>query len=256
MNMLFRRCIRKRYSLVSLARLALQIVRGGEHRRSALLLWRAPPGLFQPYGTTRDARYSSRLQWLSEFVADKPETRILSFGCSTGEEVFNLARYFTQARIWGVDIEPGRIRDCQRRWRREGHSSRLGFECAANVESYQSESYDLILAMAVFRHGALGGCPDQCSAWLRFRDFERVIMDFARVLRPGGLLVIRHANFRFGDTQVAHLFECLQRETFTDETEVTPIYGRDDHLLPGVRGDDGVYRKKSMESIYPSRVPL
>jgi len=60
------------------------------------------------------------------------------------------------------------------------------------------------------------------------------------ILKPGGLLVIRHANFRFGDTSVAGLFECLRGEAALG----SPIYGRDDCLLPDVTGDDGIYRKR------------
>lgn len=76
------------------------------------------------------------------------------------------------------------------------------------------------------------GRPADCSAWIRFTDFDRVLSDLARILKPGGLLVIRHANFRFGDTSVAGLFECLRGEAALG----SPIYGRDDCLLPGVTG--------------------
>ncbi|RBJ84319.1 class I SAM-dependent methyltransferase [Pseudomonas sp. MWU12-2534b] len=221
-------------------RFMVQVLRGGERRSSALLMRRRPQGLFQPYGTTREDRYPELFQSIHQVLADTAQTRLLSFGCSTGEEVFSLARYFRQAHIRGVDIDAGRIGRCRARWLREGREPRLSFACAGDVALEPTASYDLVMAMAVFRHGALGGSPTDCSAWIRFSDFDRVLGDLARVLKPGGLLVIRHANFRFGDTSVAGLFECLRGEAALG----SPIYGRDDRLLPGVLGDDGIYRKR------------
>lgn len=221
-------------------RFMVQVLRGGERRRSALLIRRRPQGLFQPYGTTQEDRYPELFQSIRQVLADIPQTRLLSFGCSTGEEVFSLARYFLQAHIRGVDIDAGRIAQCQARWRREGREPRLSFACAGDVALEPSASYDLVMAMAVFRHGALGESPADCSAWIRFDDFDRVLGDLARILKPGGLLVIRHANFRFGDTRVAGMFECMRGEAALG----SPVYGRDDRLLPGVTGDDGIYRKR------------
>lgn len=221
-------------------RFMVRVLRGGERRRSALLIRRRPQGLFQPYGTTQEDRYPELFQSIRQVLADIPQTRLLSFGCSTGEEVFSLARYFLRAHLRGVDIDAGRIAQCQARWRREGREPRLSFACAGDVALEPSASYDLVMAMAVFRHGALGESPTDCSAWIRFDDFDRALGDLARVLKPGGLLVIRHANFRFGDTRVAGMFECLRGEAALG----SPIYGRDDRLLPGVTGDDGIYRKR------------
>ncbi len=221
-------------------RFMVQVLRGGERRRSALLMRRRPQGLFQPYGTTQEDRYPELFNSIRQAVADTSQTRLLSFGCSTGEEVFSLARHFQQAQIRGVDIDAGRIGQCYARWKREGREHRLSFACAGDVEQEAIASYELVMAMAVFRHGALGDSPTDCSAWIRFADFERVLGDLARVLKPGGLLVIRHANFRFGDTGVAGQFECVRSEVTMD----SPIYGPDDRLLPGVSGDDGIYRKR------------
>lgn len=217
----------------------VQVLRGGERRSSALLMRRRPKGLFQPYGTTQEDRYPELFNSVRQIVADTSQTRILSFGCSTGEEVFSLARYFRHSHIHGVDIDANRIGHCLARRLREGQELRLSFACAGDVTQAATASYDVVMAMAVFRHGALGKSPIDCSTWIRFADFDSVVGDLARVLKPGGLLVIRHANFRFGDTRASGQFECVRREA----TMNSPIYGPDDRLLFGEAGDDGIYRK-------------
>lgn len=226
--------------LLNWARFVVHLLRGGERRRSALLMWRRPHGLFQPYGTTQEDRYPELFRLLRQTLEDVPQTRILSFGCSTGEEVFSLARYFLRAHIHGMDIDSRRIGESLARWRREGRDPRLSFTCASGVSQEVAGSYDLVTAMAVFRHGRLGSRPMDCSAWVCFADFERAVDDLARVLRPGGLLVIRHANFRFSDARVAENFDCVRLES----AQVSPIYGRDNRLMPDVSGDDGIYLKR------------
>ena len=92
--------------------------------------------------------------------------------------------------------------------------------------------------MAVFRHGDLESRPPSCAPLIRFATFERTIAGLARCLRPGGLLVIRHAHFRFMDTGAAAGFDPV----LTLSTQ--PLYGRDDRLLEGAHESDGVFRKR------------
>ena len=47
-----------------------------------------PPGLFRPFGDTSLDRRPAAFGFVREGVGDGPERRILSIGCSTGEEVF------------------------------------------------------------------------------------------------------------------------------------------------------------------------
>jgi hypothetical protein len=73
-----------------------------------------------------------------------------------------------------------------------------------------------------------------------------MLRGLAARLRPGGLLVLRHANFRFADTRVAGSFRLLFRARMA--SDAPPIYDRSDRLAPGLRGDDGVYEKRAGSS--------
>src|ERR1700691_5826781 len=85
----------------------------------------------------------------------------------------------------------------------------LSFEIAGSAVAEPTACYDAVFAMAVFRHGGLGEAPPRCGHLIKFGDFERSVGELARTLKPRGLLVLRHANFRFCDTATASAFRRL-----------------------------------------------
>lgn len=223
------------------ARFVYHFFRSVESRNATLLLLRPPDGLYQPYGTTSNDRYPKIFQKVRERMGDGASLRILSFGCATGEEVFSLRRYFPQATIVGLDINPYNIFVCRSRLRKI-KDPRIAFSVAGSPANEASASYDAIFAMAVFRHGDLNKIPPPPNSGhrIRFADFEQSVADLARCLKPGGLLVIRHAMFRFADTRVASQFETVLS---LDPGEKGPLYGPDNCNLPGAVDPDIVFRK-------------
>ena len=218
-----------------------KLVHGQESRNAALLLLRPPKGLYQPYGTTSADRYPDIFLAVRELLEGVASARILSFGCATGEEVFSLRRYFPEAYIAGLDINPWNIAACRFRRLRAG-DKKITFAVAGSTEGQASASYDAIFAMAIFRHGDLNISPPppESGHRIRFAEFEQSVADLARTLKPGGLLVIQHAMFRFGDTRTAKEFETVYSAKL-DNRE--PLYGRDDCLLPDAEYPDVVFRK-------------
>jgi SAM-dependent methyltransferase len=167
------------------------------------------PGEFQPYYHTLPDRYP----WLFEFAAKRigarPNLHILSFGCSRGEEVFSLRKYFPAAAVKGIDINPRNIACGLARARAE-KSTRLTFEIAATAEREPTSFYDAIFCLAVLCNGDLTTSGAQhCDPVLHFERFDRMVGDFARCLKPGGLLVLHTTNFRFCDSTVAADFDVV-----------------------------------------------
>jgi len=223
-----------------------QFSTSAEYRYDAL--WRIfvrPRGLFQPYSTTFDDRYPDLFTLARTLVADGPDRRILSFGCSTGEEVFSLRRYFPQAAILGIDINPRRIRLARRSLRRAGGDARIAFAVASSAEDLDTASCDAVFCLAVFRHEKLKAGPaTRCDPLIRFADFERAVTELARCLRPGGLLVLRNSYFRFRDTAIADRFDVVGRFTTVAYPDA-PLYDRHDRLMPGTAEDQAVFRLRS-----------
>jgi 2-polyprenyl-3-methyl-5-hydroxy-6-metoxy-1,4-benzoquinol methylase len=157
------------------------------------------------------------------------KVKILSYGCSTGDEVFSLRQYLPEAVIKGIDINPANIAVCRRRLKKSPDAN-ISFTTANSTTAEPSGRYDAIFCMAVLRHGSLG-LPgvSRCA-----------IADFERCLKPGGLLVIRHSNFRLCDAAAGLAFETILQLPHDSKT---PLFGPDNRLLPEQTYPDTVFRK-------------
>jgi SAM-dependent methyltransferase len=209
--------------------------------RSALWLRLTGVKAFQLSSRTYENRYPTIFSFVQRELRATPRARILSFGCSTGEEVFWLRRYFPDAVIKGIDVNAGSIAACRERAKREGDGE-VSFAVADCADDEPAGFHDAIFCMAVLRDGRLS-VPgvERCDHLIRFEDFARTVDGFARCLRPGGLLVIRHSNFRLGDTAAGAAFETILR--LRDTTGRCPIFGPDNRLIPGADYPDAVFRK-------------
>jgi SAM-dependent methyltransferase len=191
-------------------------------------------GEYQTYSYTRPDRYP----WLFEFAASQLGAQrplsILSFGCSRGAEVFSLRKYFPRAVLKGIDVNPRNIARCLARVRAEKPTS-ITFATAASTEGEPTGSYDAIFCLAVLVSGDLTTSGAQrCDPVFHFERFDRQVADFARCLKPGGLLVLHTTNFRFCDTSVARDFAVVLE---ADPAHLAPdvLFDRDNRLMPGER---------------------
>jgi SAM-dependent methyltransferase len=216
-----------------------QVLQRARRGHSAMLLASAAlhrrlrnhlPGRFQPYSHTLPDRYP----WLFQFAARElgaGEAKILSFGCSRGDEVFTLRRYFPLATLRGIDVDPRNIAACTARLTVD---ARMSFGTAATTHGEPSDAFDAIFCLAVLCLGDLTARnAARCDPYLRFADFDSVVNDFARCLRPGGLLFLHGSNFRFGDTRIAQDFEIVL-EASPEQLAPDLLYDRNNRLLPGV----------------------
>jgi SAM-dependent methyltransferase len=206
------------------------------------------PGRFQPYHHTLPDRYPWLFQFAADTLGDRDNCRLLSFGCSRGEEILALRHYFPRAAITGIDFYPNNIAHCRSRVK----DPMTALLVAATTKGEDTQSYDAIFCLAVLCHGYLtiSGAP-RSDPLLHFSDFEALVADFARCLKPGGLLALHTTSFRFCDTATAADFEVLLEanpEQMADDVH----FGRDNIRLEGERYRAVVFRKRMTDNGCPA----
>jgi SAM-dependent methyltransferase len=191
-------------------------------------------GQFQPYNHTLPDRYPWLFKFASARLHDGPALRLLSFGCSTGDEAFALRKYFPTANIRGIDIDSRNVAVCEAR-ARAANSQSMSFVAGATTNGELASSFDAIFCLAVLCHGDLTVTAAQRSdPLLRFEDYELIIADFERCLKPGGLLLLHTTSFRFSDTASARNFDTVLEAELADLAPDV-VFDRHNRLMPGER---------------------
>lgn len=194
--------------------------------------------LLQPFPDTFEERYPQLFDALAQRLADLPQPRILSFGCSSGAEVRALRRRLPNARIVGLDLNRRMIAEA-----RAADSHPLSDYRMADAPR-PGEQFDAVLAMAVLRHGALeADRPDSCAAVLPFARFAETIERLDQHIGPGGWLALYHAHFRFRDTPTATAYEADPLR-MSDYPPQALLYGPDDRLMVGAVEPAVLFRKQ------------
>ncbi len=197
--------------------------------------------LLQPWPVTAPDRHPALFALAAERLAGLAEPRVLSFGCSTGEEPLTLARYLPQARIDGLDINPRNVAEARRKVAKAG-LQRIAI-AEAGTPPVEAERYDAVFCLSVLRHGELDAYrPDTCTQILPFRRFAETVSALDRVVKPGGLLFLWGCNFRFADTDEASRYEVIPVPPMPPQDG--PFYGPDDRRLPISHARDFVFRKR------------
>lgn len=139
--------------------------------------------------------------------------KILSFGCSTGEECFSLQGYFPDSAIVGVDINARNIKTAIRR----NTSPTIKFLYSSPEIISAEGKYDLIFCLSVLCRWEDTKFVDNCEEIYPFSKYEETVEMLAQELTVGGLMVIYNSNFRFEDTKIfASGFEIVPTPQISD----------------------------------------
>ncbi|MBD3730318.1 MAG: class I SAM-dependent methyltransferase [Sphingomonadales bacterium] len=192
--------------------------------------------LLQPSPHTWEERYPALFDALAERLAHFPQPRLLSFGCSTGEEVRALRRRLPDALIDAVEVNPRSIA----RARAAGSDPKTRYIVADRPDP--AARYDAVLALAVFRHRELEGyAPSSCAGILPFASAAQAAARLDAVLVPGGWLAFANANFCLLDL-LPDAGYAPEPERFGVPEAVT-LYGPDDMRLSGEVYTPVLFRK-------------
>jgi chemotaxis methyl-accepting protein methylase len=191
--------------------------------------------------TTATDRYPELFTEAKEAQGNNKNIKILSFGCSTGEECFSLKKYFPGASIIGVDINRQNLKKA---------ASKNIFKDVKFLNSTEENiktegNYDLIFCLSVLCRWEDTKYVDNCEKLYSFKKFESTLLMLTDNLLPNGLLVIYNSNFRFEDTSVFFKsdFEIVPTPTVNDSGFVYK-FDTDHNRITEPHGHC-IYRKKS-----------
>ena len=147
-------------------------------------------------------RYPIIFSACSNYFLKKENIKILSYGCSTGEEVLTLRRYFPNATIVGAEINKHSLEVCKS----HNVDDKIIFIKSTPRNIKKHGPFDLVFCMAVLQR-----TPDTITQEgitslkdiYPFEKFENQIIELDGYVNKGGLLVTHFTQYDFMDTVVA-----------------------------------------------------
>lgn len=162
--------------------------------------------------------------------------RILSFGCSTGEELSALRRRFPGAEIVGAEINPRSRRIAARRMAEDERTEVID-------PGSLTGGFDVVFALAVLQRQ-----PDMISemrvedlsAHYPFRRFDEAVELLVGTLRSGGLLCVMNTQYRIEDSSAAPSLQPVPASPLMDH----PLFAPGGRRLAGAKAHT-MFRRSS-----------
>jgi SAM-dependent methyltransferase len=196
--------------------------------------------LLQPFPNTSPDRHPALFAFAQARLAGRRDVRLLSFGCSTGEEPLTLHRYLPEAAIDAIDINPRSVASARANAARQGCTQIAFTVGAAPVRG--AEPYDAVFCLSVLRHGQLDSeRPQSCRAIFPFAKYEAALTALDQALHPGGVLFIWGSHFRFADSVLADRYRPLDVPGMRQQTGI--VYGPDDLRLESAKVSQFAFEK-------------
>ena len=148
------------------------------------------PGYFERLARVEAGHWWSRAMWrlasdwLDEAIRDRRGLVALDVGCGAGLSLIRLAGHREIGRVVGLEPDPGALRLARR------HRGFKVIQGSALDLPFEPASLDVVTCFDVWQHLPAGGD-------------RRAAAEMARVLRPGGVAVIRSNAARFGTGRAA-----------------------------------------------------
>ena len=188
---------------------------------------------------TQIDRYPDLFKMAKQKLDSIEHPKILSFGCSTGEEVATLSTYIPHATFVGIDINTWCIKKANRRYASENRR----FFHSLSPEFLSLQDFDAIFCLAVFQHPENRHNKNRRVSDYPFEQFENQLKELDHKLKSKGLLFIDHCDFNFLET---NLMPNYQIATFDGNQKVRqrPIFNKKNQKVSEYQNLFRVYQKK------------
>jgi SAM-dependent methyltransferase len=166
--------------------------------------------------------------------------RVLSFGCATGLETYDLATtYFPASTIIGLDVSPKAISTAKAE---RSLADRIIYDISTPDTLAKYAPYHAIFAMSVLcRWPDLAKIADASSVF-PYSRFVEIVTLLDQNLAPGGILVIYNANYDFKDTDLISRYQITLVPGIKTSGYVKH-FDRQGKEIPVSCGTDVIFRK-------------
>jgi SAM-dependent methyltransferase len=227
------------FRLIYKSYLGIKVIFNSEFRHRNIQQLKYRKNYFQFSTYTAYNRYPDLFSMLQNEFKTKTSPKILSFGCSTGEEVKTISKYLPDAHIWGVDINEYGLKLAKKHFKDPNITFLHALE-----DCYLSENdFDAILCLAVFQHPRnRHQAKLETSAW-PFEKFEKEIAFLSKKLKPGGLIFIDQSDFNFMETSSMPDFE-IYNDSNNAILRDRPLFNKLNQKVSNQNFSFRVFRKK------------
>jgi len=197
----------------------------------------AGDSLLQSASTTELNRHPDIFNELNSRLS-KENIRVLSFGCSTGEECKSLSEYLPEAEIVGIDINKKSIEIARSNY----SSENVQFVLKEPKNLNSLGKFDVIIAISVLCKHPEAELINDISSIFPFEKYESIVSELDQILNKEGLLFIRSSNFRFKDTLISDQYEVVSWNNRNPEP--FPKFDSNNVRLDAYEEREELFRKK------------
>ena len=157
---------------------------------------------------TEANRYPDLFEICRDYLREEMAPKILSYGCSTGEEVFSLSKYLPDALIVGTDISKWCIKEANKK----NIEKKFLFLHSESKQFSLLDKFDAIFCLAVFQHtNNRDEYVTEATKYI-FSQFEQQLIVLDKKLKTGGLLFIDNSDFDFLESKIVYKYFPLQMD--------------------------------------------
>jgi hypothetical protein len=157
------------------------------------------PGIFRTVAAMMLARHGIGM--------NGSRLRILSFGCSEGQEMQSIRSYFPEAWIFGCDVDISVLRKSRKRLA----GDRFAHVFLSNEQNIAANGpFDIIFAMSVFCQYPESKKHDNLSEIYPFSRFESLAEVLCQNMIPGGVFCLMNSNYLFRQTRMGVNFRAIR----------------------------------------------
>lgn len=185
-------------------------------------------------------RYPEIFSACSDYFKGQEHIKILSFGCSTGEEVLTIREYFPTAQIIGAEINGNSLKKCKEL--EVDDQIKFIKSTPKNIKKYGP--FDAIFCMAVLQrqpHLIASKAITSLKDIYPFEKFEQQIIKFDEILNQNGLAIIHFTQYSLLDTSVARKFQPLGN--YCQKNYVSPVFDKNSKIVKNQKSYNTIFIK-------------